>query len=232
MDLTQLLHAIGNLPRLAILSLPKSAMRKKCPLKPASSGSTSWPAKLSYLQINDWLPQDPNHWAELLDSLPICLTAMSFENCLNWNPFFQLHQIGAVASNITSLQIGMRREEDGFPIEILLVAFPNLDVLTLPTPVGVPDFATTVSGFPGKGETLSRLAFRIVPDTVQPKPKIGIDFLVKCVEVHPKLTAIEFPEAYIKFDDDTYDKLEEMEAVMVRRAGCDNDNIGVILVYE
>lgn len=205
-------------------------MNKHFRLERAYEGGSSWPPQLRYLQINDWLPQSVNSWTELLRSWPPSLTSISFEDCLNWNPLYLLDQVRERNEGIQRINIGLRREEDGFPIAIILSAFPKLVHLAIPAPVRIPEFMTTVNANQDTGRCLKHLTFRLLPIVVQPKGILTTRFLSTCVERFPTLVRIDIPEHYLKLDaDESTEDLEYMEKLMDMRSEDPHEDKGIFL---
>jgi len=128
----QLLDAIGKFPDLQSLNLHQSALKKPFSLKPKSPSGSSWPPNLTHLRINSHLPRETASWEELITSLPEHLHSLAFDNCQNFHSLRQLSYFGVSSERILSVEAGLPRSEDEFPIHVITAAFPRIIHLSLP----------------------------------------------------------------------------------------------------
>lgn len=202
-------------------------MQKPHQLLPRAHDGAAWPATLESLEINDWLPMDSEHWAELIDSLPANLTSLTFNECYDWQSFWIFSQLTTFARSVRTIRVNLRREDGGFPIDLLQKVFPSATTMILPAPLA--ESVETDTTWSRQDQELQYLCFTMPPTAIRILPKITCHFLAGLVNSFPALRRIDVPEACFELDEDELEKLEEIEKRMELRA-IDGKSSGVFEV--
>jgi hypothetical protein len=171
---------------------------------------------MEHLGINDWLPSDVEHWTELFESFPPSLTSIAFDECFNWQSFWFFAQVKIPVVSIRTVRITVRREDGGFPIDLLQKAFPAATTISIPAPLTELEEMTQLHL--QQDRSLQYLRFTRSPNAIHQITVMTCASLSVLVDNFPSLRRIDLPKGYLELEDNEDGLLDGLEIKMATRA--------------
>lgn len=155
----------------------------------------------------------------MIHSWPDTLRSLAFHDCYDYISFWQLYHAGASCEHITSVEVGIPRCDDTFPVHSLIATFPKLRNLSLPA-ISAPPICHDDEEAKLKSNTLVRLIFTPSTALMPQKTPLKASFLKEYILAFPKLRKLELPESCIDLEnDEEMTEFEKLEAIISSRVG-------------